>query len=63
MNGKKKYLKLSPDKQSDWCYMEFDPHTLWDGNISEMEAGDTMIVEVVEMTKEEYKSLPEFMGW
>jgi len=63
MSIKKKYLKLRPDKQANWCIVAFDPQTLWDGNISEMEVGDTMIVEVVEMTDEEVKALPEFMGW
>ena len=31
---------------------------LMDGSI-----GDKIIVEVVEMTEEEFNNLPEFMGW
>ena len=63
MSEKKKYLKLRPDEQSPWCMIEFDQQHLWDGNISEMEIGDRMIVDVVEMTEEQYKALPEFEGW
>jgi len=60
---KKKYLKLRPDEQSSWCIIAFDKECLWDGNISEMEEDDIMIVEVVEMTPKEVSELPEFQGW
>ena len=63
MGKKQKYLKLRPDEQSNFCIIEFDKWNLWDGNISEMEVGDKMIVEVVEMTATELASLPEFEGW
>ena len=63
MSEKRKHLKIYPDENSDWCIIGFNPICLWDGNISEMEVGDKMIVEVVEMTDEEVKALPEFMGW
>ena len=63
MSEKKKYLKLRPTRQDPFCITEFDKHNLWDGNISEMEEGDTMIVEVVELTDEEVAALPEFTGW
>ena len=60
---KKKYLKLYPEEGANWMIVEFDKWNLWDGTISEMEEGDKMIVEVVEMTDKEIKSLPEFEGW
>ena len=63
MSEKRKFLKLYPEKGANWAIIEFSEHNLWDGNISEMEEGDKMIVEVVEMTDEEVASLPEFEGW
>jgi len=60
---RKKHLKLYPEEGANWAIIEFDKWNLWDGNISEMEVGDKMIVEVVEMTDEEVASLPEFEGW
>lgn len=60
---KNKYLKIQPTKQDPWCIVSFDAICLWDGNISEMEVGDTMIIEVVEMTQEQCEALPEFEGW
>jgi len=60
---KKKYLKLYPEEGGNWAIIEFSPHNLWDGNISEMEDGDKMIIEVVEMTNDEIQALPEFEGW
>ncbi len=60
---RKKYLKLRPSYQDAYCIIEFDQYNLWDGNISEMEEGDKMIVEVVEMTDAEMDALPEFEGW
>ena len=63
MSEKKKYLKLYPSKQDNWLITDFDPHNLWDGIISEMEEGDKMIVEIVEMTPQEVAELPEFQGW
>ena len=60
---KKKYLKLYPEEGENWMIIEFDKWNLWDGIISEMEEGDKMIVEVVEMTNKEVASLPEFTGW
>jgi len=63
MNKKKKYLKIRPYKGSAWCVVEFDKEHLWDGNISEMESGDRLLIEVVEMTDEEFKALGEFEGW
>lgn len=32
-------------------------------DIRDMEVGTKVILEVVEMTEEEYNNLPEFMGW
>lgn len=32
-------------------------------DIRDMEVGTRVILEVVEMTEEEYNNLPEFMGW
>lgn len=63
MGEKRKYLKLKPTEDANWAIVEFDEHSLWDGNISEMEVGEKMIVEVVEMTPEELAKLPEFEGW
>jgi len=63
MSKKRKWLILRPDEQSPFCVIKYDPQNLWDGNISEMEEGDKMIVEVVEMTDEEIEALPEFEGW
>ena len=63
MSSKRKFLKIRPDEQSPFAIIEFNEHNLWDGNISEMEEGDKMIVEVVMMTDEEVSSLPEFQGW
>ena len=63
MSEKKKYLKLYPTEQDHWLIVGFDSHCLWDGIISEMEEGDKMIVEIVEMTPEEVSDLPEFQGW
>ncbi len=60
---KGKYLKLYPEEGANWAIIEFNSHNLWDGNISEMEVGDKMIIEVVEMTDDEVASLPEFEGW
>ena len=63
MSEKRKYLKLYPEEGANWAIVEFDKANLWDGNISEMEVGERMIVEVVEMTPEELARLPEFQGW
>jgi len=60
---KEKYLKIRPYKGSAWCVIEFDKEHLWDGNVSEMLKGDTLEIEVVEMTKEEFEALGEFEGW
>ena len=60
---KEKYLKVYPDESFNWMVLAFDAQCLWDGIISEMEEGDKMVVEVVEMTKEEREILPEFEGW
>jgi len=60
---KKKYLKIRPDDQSPALIEEFDKEKLWDGIISEMEVGDKMIIEVVEMTEKQFKGLDEFIGW
>ena len=63
MEEKRKYLKLYPSEQDNWLITDFDPNNLWDGIISEMEEGDKMIVEIVEMTPKEVANLPEFQGW
>lgn len=34
-----------------------------DGEFSDAEAGDKIILELVEMPEEDYERLPEFMGW
>lgn len=60
---KKKYLKIRPDEQSSTLIEEFDKEKLWNGIISEMEVGDKMIIEVVEMAEKRFKSLGEFIGW
>lgn len=34
-----------------------------DSEFFDAEVGDKVILEVVSMSEEEYKALPEFMGW
>lgn len=63
MSEKRKFLKLKPGEQSNFAIIEFNRWNLWDGNISEMEVGDKMIIEVVEMSQKELNALPEFEGW
>ena len=63
MSEKRRCLKLYPEEGANWAIVEFDKANLWDGNISEMEVGERMIVEVVEMTPEQLARLPEFQGW
>jgi len=63
VSEKKKYIKYRPDEHEPWCVDVYDKEQIWDAYISEMDIGDKMIIEIVEMTEEEFKALPEFMGW
>lgn len=58
-----KLLKMTrPDVRLDhWCIVGLN-HSLQD-EFEGAEVGDSICIEVVEMTDEEFKALPEFEGW
>lgn len=55
-----KVFKISPGKDLNWC-IEKNPENIisW---IAESEVGNTITIEVIEMTEKEYENLPEYEG-
>ena len=64
MNQKIKCIKVSrPDTHGKdfcmWKWKDFDIENEFDG----AEVGETILLELCEMTEEEYEELGEFDGW
>lgn len=64
MAEKKPYLKVSrPDSHgSQFCVWPWGTDVI-ENEMDGMEIGDTITVELVEMTEEEFRDLGEFEGW
>ena len=58
-----KRLRIRPDDTFYWLYVPFKKESIWDGAIGESEVEEKWEIEVIEMTEDEWKSLPEFIGW
>jgi len=55
-----KVFKVSPDKGLTPCYEDkIENIILW---LEESMPGDSIRIDILEMTKEEYDALPEYMG-
>ena len=61
---KKQYIKVMIDSYSSYYVAEKNElcYAL-DGELDGISTGDKIILEVVEMTEEEFQNLPEFEGW
>ncbi|HSW63863.1 MAG TPA: hypothetical protein VLH56_11250 [Dissulfurispiraceae bacterium] len=61
----KKYVKIIRPEYGEGGYIEAieNVSNALDGEFDGAEAGDRIILELVEMEESEFKNMPEFTGW
>lgn len=60
--SKPKYVRISLHGGSGYVQPVDKLAAAWDGELDDADVGDKWTVEVVDITDEEYKQLPDFAG-